>query len=82
LAALVRVPQGDWEVLGPSAPALRMTDLMHCSTRRVPLARIHSHSSLHGIEREDYSEDQDYSHEPPSNVASHSRGTTLYGTLA
>ena len=48
----------------------------------LPLAPIPKKTlHVYGIESEDYSEDRDYFQKPPSNVAGHSRGTTLYGTL-
>ena len=45
-------------------------------------ARPHSRVQVHEIESEDYSRlvTGDYFQKPLSNVASHSRGTTLYGT--
>ena len=63
------------------SPNLDMTDPPHHSGRRFPLARIRTRT-LHEIESGYYSwlVTKDYFQKPLSNVASHSRGTTLYGT--
>jgi len=63
------------------APALNMTDLAPFNAKRVPLARTPK-GTTNGIESRDYSVSmkRDYSGKPSSNVASHSHGTTLYGT--
>jgi hypothetical protein len=69
-------------LFGLFAPALSMTGWLPCGGQRVTLARTSAPGS-HGIETEDYSlavGRGDYFPKPPSNVAGHSRGTTLYGT--
>ena len=64
------------------SPALNHTALPIFTSERFPLARIPRRVQVHEIESEDYSRlvTGDYFQKPLSNVAGHSRGTTLYGT--
>jgi hypothetical protein len=67
------------------APALIRTALPTFTAKHFPLARIRELTSRsYEIESGDYSwlVAKDYFQKPLSNVASHSRGTTLYGTRA
>lgn len=70
---------GIWK--SPSSPALNQTTPPNCTAEPFPFARIPG-CPAHEIESEDYSRlvAGDYSQKPLSNVAGHSRGTTLYGT--
>ena len=66
------------------APALSLTALPSLTAEHFPLAHIREAAPrCYEIEFGDYSwlGAKDYFQKPLSNVASHSRGTTLYGTL-
>ncbi|MCL5096000.1 MAG: hypothetical protein M1608_00390, partial [Candidatus Omnitrophica bacterium] len=72
-------------LLAHRSPALSRTTPPSCTAERFPFARIPGPVlGLDEIETGDYSwlVAKDYFQKPLSNVASHSRGTTLYGTRA
>ena len=73
--------RGIWRL--SSAPALNPTTPPICTAEPFPFARIRgAMPRRHEIESGDYARlvTGDYFQKPLSNVAGHSRGTTLYGT--
>ena len=83
--ALVLSPAGGFAVLiAHCSPALSRTAPPIFTAEHFPVARIRGFFCAHEIESGDYSSlvAKDYFQKPLSNVASHSHGTTLYGTRA